>query len=85
MAQRRQNLDIKDNFGIKLMVITFNFSNINNPPNKALLVLLKAQSFDCYMSVFVKPEKNRFFLKNGKTVNFHNSTSRKLGNFLGLG
>ena len=26
------------------MVITFNFSKINNPPNKALLVLLKTQS-----------------------------------------
>ena len=42
MTQRRQHLDIKDNFGIKLMVLTFNFSNINNPPNEALLVLLEA-------------------------------------------
>ena len=45
MAQHRQHSDIKDNFGIKLMVITFNFSNINNPHNKALLVLLKAQVY----------------------------------------
>ena len=44
MAQHRQHLDINDNFVIKLMVIIFNFSNINNPPNEALLVLLKAQS-----------------------------------------
>ena len=44
MTQRRQHLDIKDNFRIKLIIITFNFSNISNPPNKALLVLLKAQS-----------------------------------------
>ena len=44
MTQRRQHLDIKDNFGIKLIVITFNFSSIGNPPNEALRVLLKAQS-----------------------------------------
>ena len=42
-GQRRQCLDIEDKFEIKLMVITFNFSNINNPPKEALLVLLKAQ------------------------------------------
>ena len=45
---------MKDNFGIKLMVLIFNFSSINNPPNEAMLVLLKAQSlfkqsFDLYM------------------------------------
>ena len=45
------------------MVITFNFRNINNPPNKALLVLLKAQnllkqSFDRYMSMLSKKVPN---------------------------
>ena len=44
MAQRRQHLDIKDNFRIKLLKITFNFSNVDNPLNEALLVLLKIQS-----------------------------------------
>ena len=44
MTLRQQHLNIKDNFGIKLIVIIFNFSNINNSSNEALLVLLKAQS-----------------------------------------
>ena len=44
MAQSQQHLVIKDNFVIKIMVITFNFSNINNLSNETLLVLLKAQS-----------------------------------------
>ena len=33
----------------------------------------------------VKPEKNRIFLKNGKTVNCQNNTGRKPRNFLDLG
>ena len=60
-----KTLDIKDNFGIKLMVITFNFSNINNPSNEVLLVLLKAksllkQSFDGYMSVLFEKVLDQF-------------------------
>ena len=40
--KKKYGPDIKDNFEIKLMVITFKFNNINNPPNEALSMLLKA-------------------------------------------
>ena len=43
----RPNVDntyiLKTILKLKLMVITFNFNNINNPPNEALSMLLKAQ------------------------------------------
>ena len=53
------------------MVITFNFRNINNLPNEALLLLLKAQillkqSFDWYISVL--SEKVQFLMDSDLLV-----------------
>ena len=55
------------------MVITFNFSNINNSLNEALLVLLKPQSllkqsFDLNMYVLSKKVPNQFPMDNGLLV-----------------
>ena len=56
------------------MVITFNFNNINNPPNEGLLVLLKAQSllkqsFDLYMSVLSEKVPYQFPMDSDLLVN----------------
>ena len=56
------------------MVIISNFSNINNPPNNALVVLLKApsllkQSFDLYM--FVLSEKVLDPISHGSDLLIH--------------